>query len=372
MYIDKANVKEQPDWTREQPRRFWDPSWNLLKSIKKQLSTSVILTLIAFLLSFLTFAAHAALPKTSEGWTIFTPSKDSLIVYVSNDGDDETAKKYTKKQLGNSPFTPPENMVLRSFKTFKAVFEKTRKNKPDWILVKRGDNFFESIDVRNGKSLTEPFLIATYGEDYANPIFNTGAEKALNKYCHSLSDIAIKNNLYVDGEIGISAGANKAGAYRFKNYQITDNVMLIIGRSQPTGRTLGWGLEIKDWDSGIVKNNYFLNQVNSQVTNTYGVKISGTTKNVEIENNKFDNLFSANAIVLGAGGSKENIAINNNQFTFKENGEALIRVEKDLAGYSLKTINISMKRVFKKHTLITQQVSLFGKQFFHVLRILIL
>jgi hypothetical protein len=499
MYIDKANVKEQPDWTREKPRRFWGPSWNLLKSIKKQLSTSVILTLIAFLLSFLTFAAHAALPKTSEGWTIFNPSKDSLIVYVSNDGDDETAKKYTKKQLGNSPFTPPENMVLPSFKTFKAAFEKTRKNKPDWILVKRGDNFFDSIDVRNGKSLTEPFLTATYGEDYANPIFNTGAEKALNKCCHSLSDIVIqgldfyahtrdpksplyfsaagdaginlyvnkgniiknfliegncgkfyvgnviqgpgsfdniatrrnsfldhystdshsgglytenvnikleenifdhigwliqaseiagkeqgaatmfnhntyfanarnvefinnifirssrihnkwtanegphsssdiiiKNNLYVDREIGISAGGNKAGADRFKNYQITDNVMLNIGHSQPTGRTLSWGLEIKDWDRGIVKNNYFLNQVNSQVTNTYGVKISGITKNVEIENNKFDDLFSANAIVLGTGGSIENIAINNNQFTFKENGDALIKVENDLTGYSFK------------------------------------
>jgi hypothetical protein len=74
--------------------------------------------------------------------------------------------------------------------------------------------------------------------------------------------------------------------------------------------------------------------VNPQVTNTYGINISGTTKNVEIENNKFDNLFRANAIVLGAGGSKENIAINNNQFSFKENGDALISVEGDLAGYS--------------------------------------
>jgi hypothetical protein len=110
--------------------------------------------------------------------------------------------------------------------------------------------------------------------------------------------------------------------------------MLNIGHSQPTGRTLGWGLDIKDWDGGIVKNNYFLNQVAAQVNNTYGIKISGTTKNVQIENNKFDNLFSANAIVLGSGGSKENININNNKFSFKENGAALIKVEKDLAGYS--------------------------------------
>jgi hypothetical protein len=464
-----------------------------------KISTSVVFTLIAVSLLLLTLTAHASLPKTSEGWTAFTPSEDSLIVYVSNDGNDETAKTYTKKELGTSPFTPSKNIVLLTFKTFKAAFEETRKDKPDWILVKRGDIFFESIKIKNGKSLLEPFLIASYGEHYANPIFNTGAEKALNKCCHSLNDIAIQgldfyahtrdpksplyfaaagdaginlyvnegnviknfliegnrfkfyvgnviqgpgtfdnvvlrrnsfldhystdshsgglytenvsikleenifdhngwliqaskiagkaeaaatmfnhntyfanagnvefinnifirsssmhnkwtankgkhsssnilihNNLYIDGEIGISAGGNKVGAYRFKNYQITDNVMLNIGHSQPTGRTLGWGLEINDWDGGIVKNNYFLNQVKPQVTNSYGIKIAGTTQNVKIENNKFDNLFSANAIVLGTGGIKENISMNNNQFSFKENGGALIKVEKDLAGYSFK------------------------------------
>ena len=472
----------------------------MFKSIlETRTNADVIFSLIAFLLSVLSFSTYASLPKKSEGWTIFTPSEDSLIVYVSNDGNDETAETYTKKELGNSPFTPPKKMILRSFKTFKAAFGKTRENKPDWILVKRGDTFFESIKVKNGKSLTEPFLVAAYGEDKSNPTFNTGDKIGLqmccksfkfiaiqgfdfyahtrmpnstyyispkgnygigvyigdghlgnglliegnrfnfytnnvvqgpgtlknivirrnsffdsysttshsqglyaanvslkleenifdhngwlvqasdiagkeqgaatvynhntyfsdtndvefinnifirsasihnkwtaNKGTHSSSDIIIKNNLYIDGEIGISAGGNKAGAYRLKNYQITDNVMLNIGRSQPTGRTLGWGLEIIDWDGGRVKNNYFLNQVAPQVNNTFGIKISGTTKNVEIENNKFDNLYRANAIVLGTGGSKENIAINNNQFTFKENGEALIRVEKDLVGYSFK------------------------------------
>jgi hypothetical protein len=468
----------------------------LTANLEIKINGRLIFTLIAFLLSVFIFSAHASLPKNSEGWTIFTPSEDSLIVYVSQNGNDETAKTYAKKELGSSPFNPPENMTLHSFKTFK---ENTRQNKPDWILVKRGDTFFESIKVRNGKNLTEPFLVAAYGEKKSNPIFNTGDKTALQMCCksfkfiavqgldfyahtripdstyyisskgsgglnvyigddhlgngllvegnrfnfyignvvqgpgtlknivirrnsffdsysttshsqgfyaanvslkleenifdhngwliqasdiagkehgaatmfnhntyfanarnvefinnifirsssihnkwtanegsHSSSEIIIKNNLYVDGEMGISVGGNKAGAYRFKNYQITDNVMLNIGHSQPTGRTLGWGLEIKDWEGGTVKNNYFLNQVNPQVTNTYGIKISGTTKNVEIENNKFNNLFSANAIVLGTGGSKENITINNNQFSFKENGAALIKVEKDLVGYSFK------------------------------------
>ncbi len=458
-----------------------------------------VFIIIVPLLIFSIFNVQASLPKTPEGWSIFTPSEESLIVYVSNNGNDDTAKAYTPKELGTSPLTPPQHITLRPFKTFKAAFKKTRKNKPDWILIKRGDSFFESINVKNGKSLTEPFLVAAYGEKIKNPIFNTGANNALQICCHSSENIAIqgldfyahtrdpkshsylspdgdvginiyvsenniiknilfegnrfkfykgnviqglgefknvifrrnsfldnyatdshsaglytanvsltleenifdhngwlqrasknidstkgaatiynhntyfanakyvkfirnifirsssihnkwtanegihsssnviiKNNLYIDGEIGISAGGNKTGAFRFKNYQITDNVMLNIGRSQPTNRTLGWGLEINDWDGGIVKNNYFLNQVSPQVNNTYGINISGTTKNITIENNTFNNLHNANAIILSAKGVKQNNLITNNKLSFNKNGGALIKVEKDLTGYTFK------------------------------------
>jgi len=455
-----------------------------------------ILFTFTLLLSFLTTAQ--TLPKTPEGWTVFSPSDESLIVYVSSsDGNDETAQTYTKTELGNSPFSPPENILLRPFKTFDAAFKRTRNNKPDWILVKRGDEFFESIKVKNGKSLTEPSLISTYGKTKTNPRFNTGKRKALSICCksfsfiavqgldfyahtrdpkskyftssegayglgvyiseeklgnglliegnrfnfytnnvvqglgtlknimirrnsffdnysttshsqgfyaanvsltleenifdhngwlvhadqehskaqgaatmfnhntyfansknvtfinnifirsssihnkwtanngaHSSSNVAIKNNLYLDGEIGISAGGNKPGSYRFNNYQISDNVMLNIGRSQPTNRALGWGLEIKDWDGGIVKNNYFLNQVTREVTNSYGINISGTTQNLIITNNVFNSLHNANALILENKGVKKEITINNNYFTFTADGGALIKNHGKLNGYT--------------------------------------
>ncbi|MDB4327228.1 hypothetical protein OAA14_01635 [bacterium] len=84
----------------------------VIKSIlETRTNADVIFSLIAFLLSVLSFSTLASLPKNSEGWTIFTPSEDSLIVYVSQNGNDETAKTYTKKELGNLPFTPPETIL---------------------------------------------------------------------------------------------------------------------------------------------------------------------------------------------------------------------------------------------------------------------
>lgn len=437
------------------------------------------------------------LVKTDEGWTIFKASQESIIVYVSSsEGNDETGMAYTTQDIGDDPFIPDRHIVLKPFKTFKSAFNKTRNNKPDWILIKRGDSLFESINVRNGKSLTEPFLIATYGINNSNPIFNTADKIALQICCSSSSNIAIqgldfyahtrdpkslsyisskghnginiyvnkghsiknilfegnrfkfytsnviqgpgsfeniilrrnsffdnystishsqglyaanisvtleenifdhngwlkqagkntdkaqgaatifnhntyftdandvifsnnmfirsssmhnkwtankgknssnniliKNNLYIDGEIGISAGGNKSGAYRFKNYQIINNVMLNIGRSQPTNRGISWGIEIKDWDGGVIKNNYFLNQISPQVNNTYGIHISGTSQNVLIKKNTFNNLSSGNALVLAGNGIKKNIFINYNKFSFTERGGPLIKTQENLVGY---------------------------------------
>jgi hypothetical protein len=468
--------------------------------IKIKIKISIISCL--FLMLFYTYSLNAqtALPKTSGGWTMFQPSKNSLIVYVSSsDGNDDTGVAYTITSIGSDPFVPEADFNLKPFQTFKAAFEKTRDNQADWILVKRGDNLFESISVRDGKSPTEPFLITTYGESDANPIFNTGDKAALQMCCksfnfiavqgldfyahtrdpnspfyvspkgskglgvyisekhvgnslliegnrfkfytnnvvqgpgilknimirrnsffdnysttshsqglyvanvslsleenifdhngwlvqaaknigkqqgaatmynhntyfsginnveivnnifirsssihnkftanhgkHSSSNVLIKNNLYLDGEIGISAGGNTKGAFRFKNFKVSDNVMLNIGRSQPTGRTLGWGIDIQDWDGGVVKNNYFLNQVSKKVDNTFGIRISGTSQKIIIQKNIFNNLFNANALVLAGNGLKKNININNNQFSFTKNSGNIINVEVDLSGYVFK------------------------------------
>ncbi|MBN2573689.1 MAG: hypothetical protein JXP73_03925, partial [Deltaproteobacteria bacterium] len=53
----------------------------------------------------------------------------------------------------------------------------------------------------------------------------------------------IENNHFVEGEIGVSIGGNSEELYRFTASTIRRNVLCDIGRSQPTTRTLAWGVE---------------------------------------------------------------------------------------------------------------------------------
>jgi len=102
----------------------------------------------------------------------------------------------------------------------------------------------------------------------------------------------IEGNVYVEGEVGISAGGNTdydTGS-RWENMTIQDNVMLAIGRSQPTNRNLGWYIEVDDWKVGSICGNYLLNNDNPNVDNLYGVSVTGHSSNVAISRNTIHGL----------------------------------------------------------------------------------
>ena len=124
---------------------------------------------------------------------------------------------------------------------------------------------------------------------FRNNIFLRGSSMnnkfTANDGAASASNIVLQGNLYLDGEIGIGIGGNVNTPYKFKNISITDNVFTEIGRSQPTGRTLGWGIEIADWDGGTVQRNYFLHNTTPTVRNTFGMSITGGTRDVTISDN---------------------------------------------------------------------------------------
>jgi hypothetical protein len=110
-------------------------------------------------------------------------------------------------------------------------------------------------------------------------------------------NLKIENNLYVEGEIGISLGGNddQNNGPRWRNIFVTNNVMMHIGRTQPTMRTLGWGLDVQDWRGGLVKNNIFTAWGDSTVVNnTYALHSVGETTGVEYSNNIFYNLVGNN------------------------------------------------------------------------------
>ncbi len=152
----------------------------------------------------------------------------------------------------------------------------------------------------------------------------------------SAQNLTIDDNLYLDGEIGISMGGNESKPpYRFKNISITRNVMLDIGYSQPTHRTLGWYLEINDWDGGEVASNVFLNVTNPKVTNVYGLHIEGETRDVAIHNNVIYGLNTPSKVLeLTDGSVKTHITLARNTFDNRNAKGKLLTLTGSLQNYA--------------------------------------
>ena len=132
-------------------------------------------------------------------------------------------------------------------------------------------------------------------------------------------DLWVEENLYVGGEIGISAGGNtdfNTGP-RWENVTILNNVLLAIGRDQATNRTLGWYIDASDWQSGSICGNYLLNNDNPLVTNLYGINLAGHSSAVNISENTIHGLMrddpgSNTAAITLDSQAKTDITINDN------------------------------------------------------------
>jgi len=146
---------------------------------------------------------------------------------------------------------------------------------------------------------------------------NSDAEEAVDSI--KSEGLWIEGNVYVEGEIGISAGGNtdlNTGP-RWMNITIQDNIMMAIGRSQPTNRTLGWYIDVDDWSGGLICGNYLLNNDNPSVNNLLGIHLSGHISDVTLQKNTIHGLLLDNSdIHLGAikivSNKIENIAVTQN------------------------------------------------------------
>jgi hypothetical protein len=117
------------------------------------------------------------LPRDNYGWTMFSPSSDTRIMYVSASGNDSTGAVYNSKSYSD-PFSPS---LPSSFKTYAAAFAHARNGYPDWILFKRGETFYEAIgsQIVNGRSASEPFLVGCYGNTGASPVLKIGSSTGI-------------------------------------------------------------------------------------------------------------------------------------------------------------------------------------------------
>lgn len=112
-------------------------------------------------------------------------------------------------------------------------------------------------------------------------------------YNHIISrNILITDNLFIEGEIGISAGGNTnhRDGHRWGEMYISNNTLSNMGRSKPTNRNISWGIDVVDWKVGEVCGNIITDNTREDNTNTFAIKTSGFNSDVSIKHNKTVNI----------------------------------------------------------------------------------
>lgn len=147
--------------------------------------------------------------------------------------------------------------------------------------------------------------------------------------------LLIENNFFVEGEIGIGLGGNEPLQYRFVDAALRNNVLTDIGRSQPTGRTLAWSIDILDNDGLTIADNLILNNRQPGVNIARGLNIENdSARAYQIENNIFWRL-QTDAIRIKAKPQHTMVALVDNIIADPELGARLIDfVEGPFTGYS--------------------------------------
>ncbi len=144
----------------------------------------------------------------------------------------------------------------------------------------------------------------------------------------------IENNYFVEGEIGVSIGGNSTEPFRFASSTIKNNVMSDIGRSQPTTRTLAWGVEVQDNDGLAIEDNLFLNQHQSSVANSYALNVAGDSeRDIGVKNNLFYRI-QTRALQVSAVSGHETITISGNAFVNPDQDSCLVDHSGSFASYS--------------------------------------
>jgi len=153
----------------------------------------------------------------SSGWTQFTASSDTRIVYVSsssgNDANDGLSEAKAKKTLAGG-----KSLMRQKF--------------PDWMLLKRGDVWDESFGqwLTSGRSALEPTMIGTYGTAAARPLVRTGIKDGI--YFQGGGSAPASNehfaivgiHLWANGRVGTEQCAGMAFLRTGENILIEDCV----------------------------------------------------------------------------------------------------------------------------------------------------
>ena len=124
------------------------------------------------------------LPAAEGQWTVFQPSPDTRVIHVSSSSGNNAWDGLAPEWNGSSG---PKATIAAG----KALL---RNGMPDWLLLKRGDTWYEALGWWgiDGRSATEPILISSYGSSTQRPLLKTGRESGFTSTAAS-KDVAFRN-----------------------------------------------------------------------------------------------------------------------------------------------------------------------------------
>lgn len=179
-------------------------------------------------------AGSGAGAPSSEGWTPLVQSADTRVIYVSSsDGSDSNN--------GLSADAP--------LRTIAAGYAKLRHTLPDWLLLKRGDTFNESLGrmTKSGRSSLEPIVIGTYGSNPERPLLLTGTSDGLTRSPTSNTPSKVENLAIVGLHFSTSNRTAVAGGAGFSWVGGGTNILI----EDCMFEAYGFGISIDGYDSRV-------------------------------------------------------------------------------------------------------------------------
>ncbi|HEX6810695.1 MAG TPA: right-handed parallel beta-helix repeat-containing protein [Planctomycetota bacterium] len=129
------------------------------------------------LLALLLSCGTGSPPAQEPGWTEHEPARSTRRVYLSSSTGNDT----------NDGLTPDSPKA-----TIPAATRLLRTGNPDWLLIKRGDEFRSGLGewVRSGGSKCAPMVVTSYGNGSARPLFRCGVDDGLTMHTTAIHDVA--------------------------------------------------------------------------------------------------------------------------------------------------------------------------------------
>ena len=125
-----------------------------------------------------------------NGWTILNPAQAEKVVYVSaSNGNDNTGVVYSlpSNMVGKNPLLPTG--TIKPFRSIAAATGFVKDGEAAWILLKRGDTFYESLPKVQGKSAQAPAVFSYYGSNGKQPLLKTGSSAGIKLCCKDFANL---------------------------------------------------------------------------------------------------------------------------------------------------------------------------------------